>query len=198
MYNQNRMSGTICGRKSRLYFQKRRKKWENTIAVAHLSQWDWLFDIWFCYSLRYENLQKSLLESDWKFTQVLNKIFVILFVLFTAGVFGTAHILFQSQLRGLKLSETLGSGFSCNGNAVAYVAGSPAPLNGYGLGKSDLSEIPFQERPGPSISSSYTSSLGFTIQVNFIFIKLSFCVSSLTWTFFHVKIEKWASYSNLL
>ncbi|KAG5556517.1 hypothetical protein RHGRI_006949 [Rhododendron griersonianum] len=71
---------------------------------------------------------------------------------------------YLSQLRGLKLSEALGSGFSCNGNAVAYVAGSPAPLNAYGLGKSNFSEIPFQERPGPSISSSYTSSMGFTIQ----------------------------------
>ncbi|KAF7148441.1 hypothetical protein RHSIM_Rhsim03G0070500 [Rhododendron simsii] len=86
------------------------------------------------------------------------------FVILSAGVFGTAQILFQSQLRGLKLSETLGSGFSCNGNAVAYVAGSPAPLNAYGLSKSNFSEIPFQERPGPSISSSYTSSMGFTIQ----------------------------------
>ncbi|KAF7147524.1 hypothetical protein RHSIM_Rhsim03G0070400 [Rhododendron simsii] len=44
----------------------------------------------------------------------------------------------QPQLRGLKLSERLGSGFSCNGNAVAYVAGSPAPLNAYGLAKTDL------------------------------------------------------------
>ncbi|KAI8562988.1 hypothetical protein RHMOL_Rhmol03G0078900 [Rhododendron molle] len=86
------------------------------------------------------------------------------FVILSAGVFGTAHILFQSQLRGLKLSERLGSGFSCNGNAVAYVAGSPAPLNAYGLAKSNFSKIPFQERPGPSISSSYTSSSGFTIQ----------------------------------
>lgn len=86
------------------------------------------------------------------------------FVILSAGVLGTAHILFQSQLRGLKFSERLGSGFSCNGNVVAYVAGSPAPLNAYGLGKTNFSKIPFQERPGPSISSSYTSSLGFTIQ----------------------------------
>ena len=68
-------------------------------------------------------------------------------------------------MRGLKLSERLGSGFSCNGNNVAYVAGSPAPLSAYGLDSSQFSKIPFQERPGPSISSSYTSSLGFTIQV---------------------------------
>ncbi|KAI3471794.1 hypothetical protein Pfo_028447 [Paulownia fortunei] len=40
----------------------------------------------------------------------------------------------------------LGSGLSCNGNNEQF------------------SNIPFQERPGPSISSSYTSSLGFTIQ----------------------------------
>ncbi|XP_057505723.1 uncharacterized protein LOC130789017 [Actinidia eriantha] len=86
------------------------------------------------------------------------------FVILSAGVFGTAGILFQSQLRGLKLSERLGSGFSCNGNTVAYLAGSPAPLNAYGLDKNTFSKTPFEERPGPSISSSYTSSLGFTIQ----------------------------------
>ncbi|WCJ34276.1 Long-chain-alcohol oxidase FAO1 [Euphorbia peplus] len=86
------------------------------------------------------------------------------FVILSAGVFGTNEILFQSQMRGLRLSEALGSGFSCNGNTVAYLAGSPAPLNGYGLDREQVSAIPFQERPGPSISSSYTSSLGFTIQ----------------------------------
>lgn len=69
-------------------------------------------------------------------------------------------------MRGLKVSEALGCGFSCNGNAVAYVAGSPAPLNAYGLGREQLWKNAFHERPGPSISSSYTSSLGFTIQVH--------------------------------
>ncbi|XP_021819782.1 uncharacterized protein LOC110761590 [Prunus avium] len=86
------------------------------------------------------------------------------FVILSAGVFGTTKILFQSQMRGLKLSEALGSGFSCNGNTVAYLAGSPAPLNGYGLDRKKVFNMPFQERPGPSISSCYTSSLGFTIQ----------------------------------
>ncbi|XP_052310139.1 uncharacterized protein LOC18100631 isoform X4 [Populus trichocarpa] len=85
-------------------------------------------------------------------------------VILSAGVLGTTEILFRSQMRGLRLSDTLGSGFSCNGNNLAYVAGSPAPLNGYGLNRKQLSEIPFQDRPGPSISSSHTSSLGFTIQ----------------------------------
>ncbi|KAF5940564.1 hypothetical protein HYC85_021731 [Camellia sinensis] len=56
------------------------------------------------------------------------------------------------------------SGFCCNGNTVAYLAGSPAPLGAYALDKKQFTKIPFQERPGPSISSSYTSSLGFTIQ----------------------------------
>ena len=82
-----------------------------------------------------------------------------------AGVFGTTEILFWSQMRGLKLYDALGSGFSCNGNTVACLSGSPAPLNSFGLDRKQLSKIPFQERPGPSISSSYTSSLGFTIQV---------------------------------
>ncbi|XWS59460.1 hypothetical protein CRYUN_Cryun08bG0123800 [Craigia yunnanensis] len=86
------------------------------------------------------------------------------FVILSAGVFGTTAILFKSQMRGLKLSEALGSGFSCNGNTVAYLAGSTGPLNAYGLDKKQLSKTPIQARPGPSISSSYSSSLGFTIQ----------------------------------
>ncbi|KAF2289711.1 hypothetical protein GH714_038134 [Hevea brasiliensis] len=86
------------------------------------------------------------------------------FVILSAGVFGTTEILFRSQMRGLRLSKALGSGFSCNGNTVAYLAGSTAPLSGYGLDRKQMSTIPFQERPGPSISSAFTSSLGFTIQ----------------------------------
>lgn len=82
-----------------------------------------------------------------------------------AGVFGTTEILFKSQMRGLKLSEALGSGFSCNGNTVAYLVGSRGPLNAHGLDRKKLSQTPIQARPGPSISSSYSSSLGFTIQV---------------------------------
>lgn len=69
-------------------------------------------------------------------------------------------------MRGLQLSERLGAGLSCNGNNVAYLAGSSAPLTAYGIDKKQLSNIPFEERPGPAISSSYTSSLGFTIQVD--------------------------------
>ncbi|KAL8113468.1 hypothetical protein AgCh_020688 [Apium graveolens] len=86
------------------------------------------------------------------------------FVVLSGGVFGTNNILFQSQMRGLKLSSTLGSGISCNGNNVAYVARSSAPLNASGLDRKKFSKVPFQERPGPAISSSYTNSLGFTIQ----------------------------------
>ncbi|KAJ0088491.1 hypothetical protein Patl1_32629 [Pistacia atlantica] len=86
------------------------------------------------------------------------------FVILSAGVFGTTEILFQSQMRGLELSDTLGSGFSCNGNTVAFLAGSPAPLTAYGLDRKQILERPFQKRPGPAISSSHTSSLGFTIQ----------------------------------
>ncbi|KAK6147228.1 hypothetical protein DH2020_018140 [Rehmannia glutinosa] len=85
-------------------------------------------------------------------------------VILSAGVFGTAKILFQSQLRGVPISHRLGSGLSCNGNSVAYLAGSSAPLNAAGLDRKQFSNIPFHERPGPSISSSYTSSLGFAIQ----------------------------------
>ncbi|KAL4558327.1 hypothetical protein LXL04_036525 [Taraxacum kok-saghyz] len=86
------------------------------------------------------------------------------FVIVSAGVFGTADLLFRSQTRGLELSNRLGEGFSCNGNNSAYLAGSTTQLGGYGLHKDQFSSIPFQERPGPAISSSYTSSLGFTIQ----------------------------------
>ncbi|XP_020262326.1 uncharacterized protein LOC109838281 [Asparagus officinalis] len=86
------------------------------------------------------------------------------FVVLSAGVLGTSEILFQSKRRGLNLSERVGLGLSCNGNNVAYVAGSQAPLNGYGLTKKQFLGIPFQHRPGPAISSSFTSSSGFTIQ----------------------------------
>lgn len=85
-------------------------------------------------------------------------------VVVSAGVLGTSKILFQSQLRGLSVSDQLGSRFSCNGNNVAYLAGGAAPLNARGLNKTQVSNIPLEERPGPSISSSYTSSLGFSIQ----------------------------------
>ncbi|XP_024980924.1 uncharacterized protein LOC112517781 [Cynara cardunculus var. scolymus] len=86
------------------------------------------------------------------------------FVILSGGVFGTAEILFRSQTRGLKLSGRLGEGFSCNGNNAAYLAGCTKPLGAYGLAKNQFSNIPFQQRPGPAISSSYTSSFGFTIQ----------------------------------
>ncbi|XP_072999091.1 uncharacterized protein [Typha latifolia] len=86
------------------------------------------------------------------------------FVVLSAGVLGTAEILFHSKRRGLKLSEKLGFGFSCNGNNVAYLAGSQAPLNACGLTKKQFSKVKFENRPGPAISSSYTSSLGYTIQ----------------------------------
>ncbi|KAL5725461.1 hypothetical protein ACHQM5_008603 [Ranunculus cassubicifolius] len=86
------------------------------------------------------------------------------FIIISAGVLGTTTMLFQSARRGLQVSERLGCGFSSNGNNVSYVAASSAPLSSYGLDKSELSDIPFKNRPGPSISSSYTSSLGFTIQ----------------------------------
>eukprot|EP01018_Ginkgo_biloba_P020085 Gb_39397 [translate_table: standard] len=86
------------------------------------------------------------------------------FVVLSGGVLGTAEILFQSKKRGLGLSKRLGMGFSCNGNNVAYVAGSSAPLKSYGLKKEDFVNIAKTDRPGPTISTSYTSSLGFTIQ----------------------------------
>eukprot|EP01018_Ginkgo_biloba_P006798 Gb_22516 [translate_table: standard] len=82
----------------------------------------------------------------------------------SGGVLGTAEILFQSKKRGLGLSERLGMGFSCNGNNVAYVAGSSMPLKTYGLKKEDFVNIAKTDRLGPTISTSYTSSLGFTMQ----------------------------------
>ncbi|KAJ8642501.1 hypothetical protein MRB53_004249 [Persea americana] len=86
------------------------------------------------------------------------------FVILSAGVLGTTQILFQSERRGLKVSERLGFGFSSNGNNVAYLDGSSVPINGQGLKKAEFSKIPLQDRAGPTISSSYTSSVGFTIQ----------------------------------
>ncbi|XWS43392.1 hypothetical protein CRYUN_Cryun16bG0099400 [Craigia yunnanensis] len=114
----------------------------------------------------YETGHKGEVGGKRRWLVYLNEIDYIKadFVILSAGVFGTTAILFKSQMRGLKLSEALGSGFSCNGNTVAYLAGSSGPLNAYGLDKKQLSKTPIQARPGPSISFSYSSSLGFTIQ----------------------------------
>ncbi|KAI3994486.1 hypothetical protein MKX01_012743 [Papaver californicum] len=79
-------------------------------------------------------------------------------------VFGTVKILFQSERKGLRVSDQLDCGFSCNGNNVGFITGSPAPLNAQGFNKKQFSKTSFQDPPGPSISASYTSSLGFTIQ----------------------------------
>ncbi|XWS66640.1 hypothetical protein CRYUN_Cryun05aG0217700 [Craigia yunnanensis] len=114
----------------------------------------------------YETGQEGEIGGKRRWLVYLNEIDYIKadFVILSAGVFGTTAILFKSEMRGLKLSEALGSGFSCNGNTVAYLAGSTGPLNAYGLDRKQLSKTPIQARPGPSISSSYSSSLGFTIQ----------------------------------
>ncbi|KAK0584231.1 hypothetical protein LWI29_009700 [Acer saccharum] len=114
----------------------------------------------------YDSFQEGITNRKRKWLVYLNEIDYITsdFVVLSAGVLGSTEILFQSQMRGLRLSETLGSGVSCNGNTVAYLAGSPAPLNAYGIDGKQLPKKIFQERPGPAISSSYTSSLGFTIQ----------------------------------
>ena len=81
---------------------------------------------------------------------------------------GTTRILFQSERRGLKLSDRLGFGFSTNGNNFAYLAGSSEPLSGVGVAEKEFSKIAFQDRPGPTITSSLTSSAGFTVQVGLI------------------------------
>ncbi|KAK4833807.1 hypothetical protein QYF36_011708 [Acer negundo] len=114
----------------------------------------------------YDSFQEGKTNRKRRWLVYLNEIDYITsdFVVLSAGVLGSTEILFQSQMRGLRLSETLGSGVSCNGNTVAYLAGSPAPLNAYGLDGKQIPKKIFQERPGPAISSSYTSSLGFTIQ----------------------------------
>ncbi|KAL3532117.1 hypothetical protein ACH5RR_005638 [Cinchona calisaya] len=58
----------------------------------------------------------------------------------------------------LDCSKKLGTGVSCNGNNVAYLAQSKTPLNSCGLDRKKLSDVPFEERPRPAISSSYISS----------------------------------------
>ena len=110
-------------------------------------------------------IRKNILSSfaRWR-TKILKYLYLYLFE-DAAGVFGTTKVLFQSQMRGLILSKKLGCGLSCNGNNVAYLSRSRAPLNACGLDRKKLPEVPFEERPGPSITSSYISSLGFTIQV---------------------------------
>ncbi|KAK9126349.1 hypothetical protein Scep_015195 [Stephania cephalantha] len=110
------------------------------------------------------------------------------------GVLGTAEILFKSRSRGLNVSESLGHGFSCNGNNVAYVDGSPAPLNAFGLDKTQFSKIPYRARPGPSISSSYTSSLGFSIQTAVVPVSFPKLLFKGIWTY-GWPTESWFSHS---
>ncbi|XXG62627.1 hypothetical protein AAC387_Pa05g0950 [Persea americana] len=86
------------------------------------------------------------------------------YVVLAGGVLGTTRILFQSERRGLKLSDRLGFGFSTNGNNFAYLAGSSEPLSGVGVAEKEFSKTAFQDRPGPTITSSLTSSAGFTVQ----------------------------------
>ncbi|KAK9127825.1 hypothetical protein Syun_016622 [Stephania yunnanensis] len=116
------------------------------------------------------------------------------FVIISGGVLGTAEILFKSRSRGLNVSESLGHGFSCNGNNVAYVDGSPAPLNAFGLDKTQFSKIPYQARPGPSISSSYTSSLGFSIQTAVVPVSFPKLLFKGIWTY-GWPTESWFSHS---
>ncbi|KAG6549247.1 hypothetical protein Mapa_009233 [Marchantia paleacea] len=85
-------------------------------------------------------------------------------VILGAGVFGTNELLIRSRERGLRLSERLGKGVSCNGNNISFVSGSPAPLVGQGIDSSSFAATPKPQRPGPSICNSYTSSAGYTIQ----------------------------------
>ncbi|MCO5589431.1 hypothetical protein L7F22_043398 [Adiantum nelumboides] len=86
------------------------------------------------------------------------------FVVVAAGVLGTTNLLLQSKIRGLAISDRLGHGFSCNGNNAAFVCGTHVATKGHSLTPKELKNTPMFDRPGPSITASYTSSLGFTIQ----------------------------------
>ncbi|XP_024542909.1 uncharacterized protein LOC112350638 [Selaginella moellendorffii] len=86
------------------------------------------------------------------------------YVIVAAGVLGTNEILLRSRERGLQLSQQLGHGVSSNGNNIAYITGTAAQTQARGLRENEFSRTPMQLRPGPVISRSHTSSLGFTIQ----------------------------------
>ncbi|KAI5061107.1 hypothetical protein GOP47_0023612 [Adiantum capillus-veneris] len=86
------------------------------------------------------------------------------FVVVAAGVLGTTNLLLQSKIRGLAISDRLGHRFSCNGNSVAFVCGTHVATKGHSLTPKELKNTPMFDRPGPSITTSYTSSLGYTIQ----------------------------------
>ncbi|KAH7447450.1 hypothetical protein KP509_01G107600 [Ceratopteris richardii] len=87
------------------------------------------------------------------------------FVVIAAGVVGTTTLLYQSKMRGLAVSDRLGHGLSCNGNNIAIVCGTHVTTRGHSLTSNEVVEdkVGF-DRPGPSITTSYTSSLGYTIQ----------------------------------
>ena len=145
--------------------RRRCYSWTKATNLACFSWQPWICLRWFCSSLGYALNKMSLRYK----TQSQSYIFVNKnFCLTAAGVLGTTQILFQSERRGLQISDRLGKGFSTNGNNFAYLAGSSLPLNGQGLSKEQFSNIPFQNRPGPSVSSSFISSLGFTIEVKIL------------------------------
>ncbi len=55
-------------------------------------------------------------------------------VVLAAGTLGSAEILLRSRERGLALSDRLGSGFSANGDIIAFGYGAALPVDAIGLG----------------------------------------------------------------
>lgn len=72
-------------------------------------------------------------------------------VVLAAGTLGSTEILLRSRERGLALSERLGTGFTGNGDVLAFAYNNDRPVNGVGTGVPPRVDVP---PPGPCIAGT--------------------------------------------
>lgn len=70
-------------------------------------------------------------------------------VVLAAGAIGSTEILLRSQARGLALSPKLGSGFSANGDDLAFLSGFDDPVHAVAVGHPPRTD-PTSPLPGPN------------------------------------------------
>lgn len=72
-------------------------------------------------------------------------------VVLGAGTLGSTEILMRSREQGLRLSDKLGSGFTGNGDVLAFSYNSDRPVNGIGVGYPSHAPV---APPGPCIAGA--------------------------------------------
>ena len=73
-------------------------------------------------------------------------------VILGAGSLGSTKILLKSKLRGLEISETIGSRFTGNGDSLGFSYLGDDTINGFGLESGKYEDIK-EKSPGPCITS---------------------------------------------